>query len=110
MFNSFNRTAMNSKCLFFIVSALILSSSLSAQLQDRKDSSKILKQVVITGRKPLIEQKIDRIIVNVDAMITAAGNNALDVLAKSPGVRVDNNGDISLNGTGGVSILIDGKP
>lgn len=101
---------MNSNYLFFIASALILSSSLSAQVQDHKDSSKTLKPVVITGRKPLIEQKIDRIIVNVDAMITAAGNNVLDVLAKSPGVRVDNNGDISLNGTGGVTILIDDKP
>ncbi|MDB5091352.1 MAG: TonB-dependent receptor plug [Mucilaginibacter sp.] len=69
-----------------------------------------LKEVVVTAKKPLIEQKIDRTIVNVDAMLTAAGSNALEVLSKSPGVIIGPNDDISLNGKNNVLILIDDKP
>lgn len=70
----------------------------------------MLKEVAITSKKPLTEQLIDRTVVNVDAMLSAAGNNALEVLAKSPGITVSNDGDISLNGRGGVLVLIDDKP
>jgi len=69
-----------------------------------------LKEVVITSKKPLIEQKIDRTVVNVDAMISAASSNALDVLAKSPGVMVGSNDDITLNGKNNVLVLIDDRP
>jgi len=69
-----------------------------------------LKEVTITARKPLIEQKIDRTIINVDAMISAAGSSALEVLSKSPGVIVGANDDISLNGKNNVLVLIDDRP
>jgi hypothetical protein len=71
---------------------------------------KSLQEVVITSKKPLIEQKTDRTIINVDAMISAAGSDALDVLSKSPGVRIDANDDISLNGKNNVLVLIDDRP
>ena len=70
----------------------------------------VLKDVVVTTKKPLVEHKIDRTIINVDAMISAAGGNALDVLTKSPGVMVDVNGGISLYGVSGVLVLIDDRP
>lgn len=70
-----------------------------------------LSDVVVTGRKALITRKPDRTVVNVDAMLSAAGNTALEVLEKSPGVRVDqSSGSISLNGRQGVTIYIDDKP
>lgn len=69
-----------------------------------------MKTVVVEAKKPLVEQKIDRTIVNVDAMISAAGSNSLEILGKSPGVYVDPNGGIQLNGKGGVLVLIDDKP
>jgi hypothetical protein len=68
-----------------------------------------LKEVVVTARRPLIEQDIDKTIVNVDAMISAATSNSLEVLEKTPGVTVDINGNISLNGVSGVLVLIDGR-
>lgn len=71
---------------------------------------KVLKEVIVTATKPLVEHKVDRTIVNVDAMITAAGSNALEALSKSPGVFVDIDGNINLNGKGGVLVLIDDKP
>jgi len=71
---------------------------------------KNLAAVVVTSKKPLIEQKIDRMIVNVDASVTNVGSTALEVLEKSPGVSVDKDGKISLKGKSEVLVMIDGKP
>lgn len=73
-------------------------------------SSKQLKEVNISGKKAFITQKIDRVTVNVDALIANAGTTALDVLEKSPGIQVDQNGAISLKGKQGVAVYIDDKP
>ena len=72
--------------------------------------TKNLSGVTITARKPLIEQKIDRTIVNVDAAASNVGASALEVLEKSPGITVDKDGNISLKGKQGVQIYIDGRP
>lgn len=69
-----------------------------------------LKEVNISGQKAFVERKIDRTVVNVDALISNAGTTAMDVLSKSPGVNVDQNGVISLKGKSGVAIFIDDKP
>lgn len=73
-------------------------------------SGQELKEVAIVAQKKFVEQKIDRVVVNPDALISNAGSTALEVLEKSPGVRVDNNGVISLKGKNGVMIFIDDKP
>ena len=72
--------------------------------------NKNLKEVVVTSKRPFIERKLDRTIVNVDASVTNAGNTALEVLEKSPGITVDKDGNISLKGKQGVVIYIDGRP
>ena len=58
--------------------------------------TKELTGVTVSARKPLIEQKIDRTIVNVDAAVSNVGATALEVLEKSPGITVDKDGNISL--------------
>jgi len=68
-----------------------------------------LKEVVIISKKPLIVQEIDKTIVNVEAMISSATSNTMEVLERTPGVSVSASGEISLNGKGGVLVLIDGK-
>jgi iron complex outermembrane receptor protein len=72
--------------------------------------SKDLASVTVSAKRPLIEQRIDRTIVNVDASITNVGTSALEVLEKSPGVSVDRDGNISLKGKEGVLIMVDGRP
>ena len=54
--------------------------------------SKALKDVVVMSKRPMIERKIDRTIINVEAAITNAGSTAMEVLEKSPGVSVDKDG------------------
>ena len=71
---------------------------------------KELKAVVVVAKKPLFEQKIDRMVINVKNSITSAGSTALDILERSPGILVDRqNSSISMGGKDGVVVLINGK-
>src|ERR1043166_1063453 len=75
---------------------------------DRSDI--VLSAVTVIAKKPLYEQKIDRLVINVAAAITYAGISALDILDRSPGVRVNRiNNSLSINGKSGVIILMNGK-
>jgi hypothetical protein len=72
--------------------------------------TKNLQEVVVTAKKAFLEHKIDRTVINVDALISNAGTTALDVLEKSPGVNIGQGGIISFHGKSGVAIYIDDKP
>jgi len=70
----------------------------------------VLANVTVVARRPLFEQKPDRLIINVEHSITSAGNTALQVLERSPGVVVNRqNNTIALLGKDGVNIMINGK-
>lgn len=68
-----------------------------------------LQDVTVTALRPTITQLPDRMVVSVEGTAMAAGNNAFSVLAKAPGVFIDGEGNISLNGRGGVTIMLDGR-
>ncbi|MCB0598388.1 MAG: TonB-dependent receptor [Lewinellaceae bacterium] len=69
-----------------------------------------LKAVEVVAKKPLFEQKIDRLVINVENSITSAGSSALEVLERSPGVVVNRqNNSISIAGKDGVVVMINGK-
>ena len=69
-----------------------------------------LKGVTVSSKKPIVEVKADRTILNVEGTINATGNDALELLRKSPGVTIDKDDNISLSGKNGVQVYIDGKP
>lgn len=68
-----------------------------------------MAEVTVQARRPLIENKIDKMVVNVDASPTNAGATAMEVLEKFPGITVDRDGNISLKGKQGIIVLMDGK-
>ncbi|MHC8950140.1 outer membrane beta-barrel protein [Sphingobacterium hungaricum] len=74
-----------------------------------QSSSIAIESAVVQRKVPLIQQKIDRLVVNVAASLMAEGNTALDILEQSPGVHVDDDGNVSLRGKAGVSIMLNGK-
>lgn len=75
-----------------------------------EEQSEELSEVIIETKKPLFEQKTDRLIVNVKNSVTSAGGTALEVLERSPGIAVDRGqNNISMNGRDGILILINGK-
>jgi hypothetical protein len=69
-----------------------------------------LSGVTVTARKPIIEVKADKMIVNVEGTINATGSDALELLRKSPGVLVDKDDNLSVSGKNGVQVYIDGRP
>lgn len=70
----------------------------------------VLGGVTVNATRALVERKIDRTVVNVDALVSSTGTTALELLERAPGVSVDENGVVSLNGKAGVLVLIDDKP
>jgi iron complex outermembrane receptor protein len=70
----------------------------------------LLAGVTVTSRKPLIELRSDRTIVNVEGSIAQVGTTVLEALEKMPGITLDRDGNISLKGKASVLVLIDGKP
>ncbi|MEM6395293.1 MAG: TonB-dependent receptor [Bacteroidota bacterium] len=68
-----------------------------------------LETAVVTARRALVEIKPDRTVFNVEGTINSAGSNALELLRKAPGVRVDNQDNISVLGRAGVLLYVDGK-
>lgn len=82
------------------------ASALTIQRKDPKD----MQAVTVTSKKPMVEVKADKTIVNVEGTVNAVGNDALELLRKSPGVMVDKDDNLSLAGKNGVQVYIDGKP
>ncbi len=71
--------------------------------------SKQLSSVEIQARRPFVEVINGITIVNVEGTINATGTDVLELLRKSPGVTVDKDNNIGLQGKNGVQIFIDGK-
>ncbi len=68
-----------------------------------------LEEVEVKAKKPLIERQMDKLVVNVSASPLSAGSNGNDILRRAPGVRIDKDGNITVNGKS-VEIYVDGKP
>ncbi len=73
-------------------------------------SSGTLKDVAVTSLKPMVEVKADKTILNIEGSVNAVGQDALELLRKSPGVMVDKDDNLSLSGKNGVQVYIDGRP
>lgn len=72
-------------------------------------STNEIETVTVTAERPLIERRPDMLVVNVENSALAAGNSALDILQRSPGVTLDKDENLSLMGKQGVVVMIDGK-
>ena len=74
-----------------------------------REETEQLKEVEVKAKKPLIERQMDKLVVNVSASPLSAGSNGNDILRRAPGVRIDKDGNITVNGKS-VEIWVDGKP
>ncbi|MGB5355250.1 MAG: TonB-dependent receptor [Eudoraea sp.] len=69
-----------------------------------------LDEVVVQGELSKMEFKLDKRVFNVGKDISSTGMGALELLNNVPSVNVNIEGEVSLRGSAGVQILIDGKP
>jgi hypothetical protein len=91
---------------------ITLADQKSIQIPDitLTTTSKQLNEVVVIGKKPFIEQRIDRTILNIENSILSSGRSVLDILANAPGVIIENQNDnIKLNNKSGVMVMINGR-
>ncbi|MCC6865940.1 MAG: TonB-dependent receptor [Ignavibacteria bacterium] len=67
------------------------------------------EEIVVEGEKSTIEFKPDKKVFNISKSITNQGNSVIDLLKEIPSVTVDQDNNISLRGSEGVKILLDGR-
>ncbi|MCB0638217.1 MAG: carboxypeptidase regulatory-like domain-containing protein, partial [Lewinella sp.] len=73
-------------------------------------SAVLLQEVEVQAERSQMEFKLDRRVFNVGKDLTNAGNSAADILDRVPSVSVDPEGNVSLRGSQGVRILVNGQP
>lgn len=74
------------------------------------ENSMMIEEVVVRAEKSTTEFKLDKRVFNVGQDLSSSGASAIEVLNNVPSVNVDIEGQISLRGSSGVQILINGKP
>ena len=73
-------------------------------------SAKTLNEVQVVAEKSQMEFALDKRIFNVGQDLNSIGGTAADILDNIPSVTVDIDGNVELRGSGGVRILVDGRP
>ncbi len=68
-----------------------------------------LGEVVVKSRRPAISFQGDKMVVDPQQMAGASSSNALQLLKNMPGVSVENEQTISLNGQQDITVLIDDR-
>lgn len=97
----------------YVAENIILSASnanVDLGIISLSEATKNLQEVTVKAQKSFVEKKIDRVVINPDALIGNAGTTSLEILEKAPGVQVDVNGLITLKGKSGVVVFVDDKP
>ncbi|MCB9365883.1 MAG: TonB-dependent receptor [Calditrichaeota bacterium] len=67
-------------------------------------------EVTVTGERMAVEYHVEKKVINVAKQQIAPNGTATDVLANSPGVSVDIEGNVKLRGSGNFTVMIDGRP
>lgn len=69
-----------------------------------------LDEVTVKASRPEIIIEADKTTINIEGTVMAEGSNALDVVGRSPGIYVDQDGNINLNGRSGATVMINDRP
>ena len=75
-----------------------------------REDTEQLEEVQVSAEREYMEVGIDKNVYNVQNQPVTAGGSAREVLENIPSVEVDIDGNISLRGSQGVAIYLNGKP
>ena len=108
------------KIILSILIGLNYSTTLFAQIADKamRDSANndgirdtiMLNEVVITGKRPFMTLKDDKLVYHVENTVISNIGNAIDVLKRTPNIITDIDGAISMTGRDKTLVLINNKP
>lgn len=87
----------------------IVDKNVTLPLIVLKIATSELKEVVIKKEKPMVQVLADKTVFNVENTINATGTSGFELLRKAPGVVIDNNDNLIVEGKSGILIYIDGK-
>lgn len=73
-------------------------------------STQLLESVIVAGEKPKIISTLEKQVFKADQFEVAKGGTASDVLKNIPSIMVNAEGEVSMRGSKGFLILINGKP
>ena len=74
-----------------------------------EEDAYMLSAVTITGKRPAVKVEPGKMTINLSSALLSTDGNILDALKKLPGVIVQNDGSIILNGKSGAKVLINDK-
>lgn len=69
---------------------------------------KVLDEVVVKGSKTIVRREIDKLVVDAKS-ISSISSNAIDLLKRTPGLLVSEEGNISVIGKGKLIVLVNGR-
>ena len=75
-----------------------------------EEEARQLNEVIVEGKKDLVEERVDRTIYNAENDATTRGGDATDVLKRVPMLSVDLDGNVSMRGSTNITVLINNKP
>jgi len=99
----------NKSGLWAVVLLSSMGSLIHAQNTSGKASEKEIQTVNLSGKKKLVERKIDRMVFNVENSIASQGTDGVEALRNTPLVKVDEANGISIVGKSNVSVMINDR-
>lgn len=74
-----------------------------------EDSTYLITEAVIVAERITVKTETDKLVYPVSSKMVAASGNTADILRFIPGVQVDLKQNITLNGSGEILFLVDGR-
>lgn len=94
----------------YVTNAFVINDvSLTMEAFKLVVEASIINEVTVEGKVPLVQQRDGKLVLNVENSTLSAGNNALDILQRAPGVSVDKDENVLLMGQQGANVTIDGR-
>lgn len=97
-------------CIGYIKQTMNRSLMKSEDIGDvlLQPDTKLLSEVVVTGSKPIVRREIDKLVVDAKSLSVVSAN-AIDLLKRTPGLLVSEEGNVSVLGKGKLIILVNGR-
>ena len=98
-----------------LISLLLLNYAIGQDIKSidsllEKGKSISLKEIIVEGKTPPVNFKVDKKVFKSTQFGNAAGGTGIDLVRNLPSVSVNGQGEVSLRGSSSFLVLVNGKP